>query len=143
AQGVGETPQGAGVETADLLRVPSICHDTRVEMQRFRCKDFFATGSLEQGRAAVPAGRRSTAGRRGPPPGRLPPRRSSDRTMNCRWLLWRDVSPVSQPTRPAPASSPAQPTPLGEETAMTASTFEYRDGDYLLPPPNPADRVEL
>ncbi|NJP51623.1 hypothetical protein HCJ93_16490 [Streptomyces sp. SBST2-5] len=26
---------------------------------------------------------------------------------------------------------------------MTASTFEYRDGDYLLPPPNPADRVEL
>lgn len=24
---------------------------------------------------------------------------------------------------------------------MTAITFEYRDGDYLLPPPNPADRI--
>ncbi|MCT7351387.1 hypothetical protein N4P33_04280 [Streptomyces sp. 15-116A] len=26
---------------------------------------------------------------------------------------------------------------------MTATTFEYRDGDYLLPPPNPAERMDL
>lgn len=26
---------------------------------------------------------------------------------------------------------------------MTATTYKYCDGDYLLPPPNPADRIDL